>query len=49
MLNELGISLGTALVSLFVMYFVMKKAVKNGILDAYDEIKEIEQEQKKHK
>lgn len=47
MLNELGISFGTALVSLFIMYFVMKKAVKNGILDAYDEIKEIEQEKKK--
>ena len=47
MLNKLGISLGTALVSLFVMYFIIKKAVKNCILDAYDEIKEIEQEEKK--
>lgn len=49
MLDELGISLGTAIVSLFVLYFIIKKAVKNGILDAYDDIKEIEQEKKKHK
>ena len=28
MLNELGISFGTALVSLFIMYFVMKKSCK---------------------
>lgn len=49
MLDELGISLGTAIVSLFIMYFVMKKAVKNGVLDAYAEIKEIEKEEKKKK
>ena len=35
MWNELGISGGTAIVILIVLYFVIKWAVKNGIKEAY--------------
>ena len=39
MLNELGISGGTAIVILIALYFVIKWAVKNGIKEAYSAIK----------
>ena len=39
MFKELGISLGTYLIILISLYFVIKWAVKNGIKDAYEEIK----------
>ena len=35
MLEELGISFGTAVVILIALYFVIKNAVKNGIKAAY--------------
>ena len=35
MWEELGISSGTALLILIVLYFVIKWAVKNGIKEAY--------------
>ena len=38
MLEELGISSGTALLILIVLYFVIKWAVKNGIKEAYRDI-----------
>lgn len=38
MWNELGISGGTAIVILIVLYFVIKWAVKNGIKEAYSDI-----------
>lgn len=40
MFKELGISLGTYLIVLISLYFVIKWAVKNGIQDAYEEIKD---------
>ena len=38
--RELGISAGTAIVVLVALYFVIKWAVKNGILAAHKEIEE---------
>ena len=35
MWEELGISSGTALLILIVLYFIIKWAVKNGIKEAY--------------
>lgn len=38
MWQELGISAGTAIIVLIALYFVVKWAVKNGMLAAYKEI-----------
>ena len=38
MWQELGISMGTAIIVLIALYFVVKWAVKNGMLEAYKEI-----------
>lgn len=38
MWNELGISVGTAIVILIALYFVIKWAVKNGVKEAYKDI-----------
>lgn len=38
--QELGISAGTAIVVLAALYFVIKWAVKNGIIEAYKKIEE---------
>ncbi len=38
--QELGISAGTAIIVLAALYFVVKWAVKNGMLAAYKEIEE---------
>ncbi|MCI9125136.1 MAG: hypothetical protein HFH35_13915 [Eubacterium sp.] len=38
MLEELGISSGTAIIVLGVLYFIIKWAVKNGVKEAYEEI-----------
>ena len=38
MLEELGISAGTAIIVLIALYFIIKWAVKNGITEAYEEI-----------
>ncbi len=38
MWEELGISGGTAIIVLVVLYFVVKWAVKNGVTEAYEEI-----------
>ena len=38
MWEELGISGGTAIIVLIVLYFVIKWAVKNGIKEAYRDI-----------
>ena len=38
MWEELGISGGTAIIVLIALYFVVKWAVKNGIIEAYEEI-----------
>ena len=38
MWEELGISGGTAIIILCVLYFVIKYAVKNGVTEAYEEI-----------
>ena len=46
MLKELGISAGTAVVILIVLYFIIKWAVKNGIEDFYEHREDI-QEMKK--
>ena len=35
MFRELGISAGTAIIILIVLYFIIKWAVKNGIKEAY--------------
>lgn len=43
--QELGMSAGTAIIVLIVLYFIIKWAVKNGMLEAYQEIKR----SKKHK
>ena len=51
MLEELGISFGTALIVLLTLYFIVKWAVKNGIKEAYRDItgkvttEDIEEEQ----
>lgn len=37
MLEELGISLGTAIVVLIALYFIIKWGVKNGIKDYFKE------------
>lgn len=39
MFEELGISFGTALIILLALYFIVKWAVKNGIKEAYRDIK----------
>lgn len=36
--QDIGMSAGTAIVVLIVLYFIIKWAVKNGILEAYKEI-----------
>lgn len=36
--QELGMSAGTAIVILIALYFIIKWAVKNGVLEAYQEI-----------
>lgn len=38
MLEELGISGGTAIIILIALYFIVKWAVKNGIKEAYKDI-----------
>lgn len=38
MLEELGISAGTAIIVLIALYFIIKWAVKNGVKEAYEEI-----------
>ena len=38
--QELGISAGTAMVVLAALYFVIKWAVKNGMMEAYKKIEE---------
>ncbi len=38
MWEELGISGGTAIIVLITLYFVIKWAVKNGIIEAYEEL-----------
>ena len=38
MWQELGISTGTAVIVLIVLYFIIKWAVKNGAIEAYKEI-----------
>lgn len=40
MLQELGISGGTAIICLIALYFIIKWAVKNGIKEAYTIITE---------
>ena len=40
MWQELGISTGTAIIVLIALYFVVKWAVKNGMLEAYKKIEE---------
>lgn len=48
--QELGMSAGTAIIVLIVLYFIIKWAVKNGMLEAYQEIKKTKKnkKQKKH-
>ena len=38
MWEELGISAGTGIIILIMLYFVIKWAVKNGIEEAYEEM-----------
>lgn len=38
MFEELGISVGTAIVVLIALYFIVKWAVKNGIKEAFKDI-----------
>lgn len=38
MLEELGISGGTAIIILIALYFIVKWAVKNGVKEAYKDI-----------
>ncbi|MBQ3544839.1 MAG: hypothetical protein IJA34_07640 [Lachnospiraceae bacterium] len=38
MLEELGISFGTAVVVLFALYFIIKWSVKNGVKEAFKDI-----------
>lgn len=42
MWEELGISSGTVIITLIVLYFIIKWAVKNGIKQAYRDITEKE-------
>lgn len=44
--KELGMSAGTAIVVLIALYFVIKWAVKNGILEAHKKMEEKKIEQK---
>lgn len=39
MWEELGISGGTAIIVLIALYFIVKWAVKNGVKEAYRDIK----------
>ena len=39
MFRELGISAGTAIIILIVLYFIIKWAVKNGIKEAYKDLR----------
>lgn len=38
MLEELGISGGTAIIVLIALYFIIKWAVKNGVKEAFEDI-----------
>lgn len=38
--EDLGISAGTAIIVLIALYFIIKWAVKNGIKEAYKDIKD---------
>lgn len=38
MLKELGVNLGTSIIILITLYFVIKLSVKNGIKQAYRDI-----------
>ena len=40
MWQKLGINMGTAIIVLIALYFVVKWAVKNGMLEAYKKIEE---------
>lgn len=40
MWNELGMSGGTAIIVLLVLYYIIKWAVKNGMIEAYKKISE---------
>ncbi|WP_300857575.1 DUF6019 family protein [uncultured Clostridium sp.] len=40
MWEELGISGGTAIIILITLYFIIKWGVKNGVKEAYKDIKE---------
>ncbi len=40
MWQKLGISMGTAIIVLIAFYFVVKWAVKNGMMEAYKKIEE---------
>jgi len=40
MWEELGISSGTAIIVLIALYYIIKWAVKNGIKEAHEDIKE---------
>lgn len=46
MLEELGISGGTAIIVLIALYFIVKWAVRNGIREAYQEIKKTEKDRR---
>lgn len=46
MLEELGISLGTAIIILIALYFIIKWGVKNGIRDFFEDMDGEEQMQK---
>lgn len=48
MWEELGISGGTAIIVLIILYFVIKSAVKNGIKQAYCDITGKETYEDKH-
>lgn len=40
MLQELGISGGTAIIILIALYFIIKWAVKNGVKEAYRDLQQ---------
>ena len=42
MWEELGISSGTAVIVLIVLYFIIKWALKNGVKEAYRDISRME-------
>ena len=46
MLEELGISAGTAVIVLIALYLIVKWAVKNGVKEAYKEISDKETAEK---